>query len=225
MRQNDEISVWLSYNIYNNPTKTKSINYTHHSLLEFLNRTSRSGTSSPQDCEPLSRGVFFLATYQSSADILRCVVISSDVTSLCCFWPQLSRSCPNGSSPFMSEWVWWSPRTTAEQLWFSHKTTVVCVTCHHLTTRHYLRRSGISAVPLPPHTHFDFFWTQASGWSEDVVSGVCLHFSHICYWTVRLLRSPVPWLRRVVTGLPPWGHGFDLCPRLVEFVTDKLALA
>ena len=120
-----------------------------------------------------------LMTYQFSADILRSVVIRSDVTSLCSFWAQLSRSCPSGSSPFMSEWVWWSPRTTAERLWCSHKTTVVCVTCHHLTTRHYLRRSGISAVPSSPHTHFDFFRTQASGWSEDVVSGVCLHFSRM----------------------------------------------
>jgi len=34
-------------------------------------------------------------------------------------------------------------------------------------------------VPLSPHTHFDFFSTQASGWSEDVVSGVCLDFSHM----------------------------------------------
>ena len=84
---------------------------------------------------------------------------------------------------------------------------------------------GFQQCPCPPLTHFDFFWTQASGWSEDVVSGVCLHFSHIRSWTVRILSSPVPWLRRVVTGLPPWGHGFDLYPSLVEFVREKLALA
>jgi hypothetical protein len=64
-----------------------------------------------------------------------------------------------------------------------------------------------------------------------LVDGVKMWFlvsaltSAICSSTVRLLTSSVPWLRRVITGLPPWGHGFDIWPGLVEFVRDKLALA
>jgi hypothetical protein len=72
-------------------------------------------------------------------------------------WAKFSSSCPSRSRLFMSACLWSWPSyqsqwTAAERQWFSHKTTAVCVTCHRLTTRHYLCCSGISAMAYSPRT-------------------------------------------------------------------------
>lgn len=67
---------------------------------------------------------------------------------VCIMWPQSQQS----------QW------TAEEKLWFSHKTTLVCVTCQYLTTQHYLCCSGTSIGLAPQCSRCSAF--SNSSWAE-----------------------------------------------------------